>query len=108
MDDIGNRSDRVMSAVAGYISESLASSFDTHIVRLSNGKPVFGRDDIHLSISHSAGIVAVAWSDMPVGVDVRNEVVHQLVLERLHRQRTALGVLVDLPLQLREAGRAGA
>lgn len=100
VDDIGNRSDRVMGAVAGYISESLASSFDTHIVRLSNGKPVFGRDDIHLSISHSAGIVAVAWSDMPIGVDVQAVVSMSNIAGRMltEKERTILTDMSDRSL----------
>ncbi|MBE6516888.1 MAG: 4'-phosphopantetheinyl transferase superfamily protein [Thermoplasmata archaeon] len=63
--------DRVMSAVAGYCMESLADSLDTKVVKLPNGKPVFERDDMHLSVSHSGGLVAIAWSDGPVGVDVQ-------------------------------------
>lgn len=63
--------DRVMSAVAGLAMESLAESLDTKVRKLPNGKPVFIRDDMHLSVSHSGGLVAIAWSDSPVGVDVQ-------------------------------------
>lgn len=63
--------DSVMSAVAGYCMETLADSLDTKVVKLQNGKPVFERDDMHLSVSHSGGLVAMAWSDGPVGVDVQ-------------------------------------
>ncbi len=64
-------SDKVMSAVAGLCMEGLASSLGTKVRRLENGKPVFERDDMHLSVSHSGGFVAMAWSDEPVGVDIQ-------------------------------------
>ena len=41
-------------------------------------------------------------------VDVRNQIVHELMLERLHRQGLALRIGVDLVLQLVEAGSARA
>lgn len=67
-----SRSDRVMSAVAGMCMKYLSERFSSPIVKLSNGKPVFSGADMYLSISHSRGIVAVAWSDHPVGVDVQS------------------------------------
>lgn len=75
--------DRVMSVVAGSCMESLAESLDTEIVRSPNGKPVFGRDDMHLSVSHSGGLVAVAWSDMPVGVDLQRIVPMGNIADRI-------------------------
>ena len=42
------------------------------VARNGNGKPFFfRRDDIHLSLSHSAGYIAVVISDSPVGVDIQ-------------------------------------
>ena len=64
-------SDKVMSAVAGLCMEGLAESLDTNVLKLSNGKPMFGRDDLHLSVSHSGSFVVIAWSDSPVGVDIQ-------------------------------------
>ena len=64
-------SDKVMSAVAGLCMEGLASSLGTKVRRSENGKPVFERDDMYLSVSHSGGYVAMAWSDEPVGVDIQ-------------------------------------
>ena len=39
------------------------------IKRTANGKPYIAGDPVHLSISHSNGICAIALSDGPVGVD---------------------------------------
>ena len=63
--------DRMMVAVAGLYMEHLARSFNTCVTKNENGKPIFGRNDIHLSVSHSSGFVAVSWSDMPIGVDIQ-------------------------------------
>ena len=37
---------------------------------LENGKPVFRRSGRHLSVSHAGGILVVAASEAPVGVDL--------------------------------------
>lgn len=76
-------SDRMMGAVAGLCMEGLARSLGTDVTKDGRGKPVFGRDDMHLSVSHSAGIVAVVWSDAPVGVDVQEVVPMGNIIDRI-------------------------
>ncbi|MGN1045421.1 MAG: 4'-phosphopantetheinyl transferase family protein [Candidatus Methanomethylophilaceae archaeon] len=65
-------SDRMMSAVAGLCMQYLSELFSSPVMRLDSGKPVFARKDVHLNVSHSGGIVAAAWSDRPVGVDIQS------------------------------------
>lgn len=75
--------DRVMSAVAGLCMEELGRRLHTSVIKLPNGKPVFSTGDMHLSVSHSAGMVVIAWSDMPVGVDVQGIVPMGRIADRM-------------------------
>lgn len=84
------QSDKVMSAVAGLCMERLAMSLGTNVMKSEDGKPVFERDDMHLSVSHSGGFVAMAWSDDPVGVDIQEHRpmgdIAKMVLSDVERQ----------------------
>ena len=93
-------SDKVMSAVAGLCMEGLAESLGTNVLKLSNGKPMFGRDDLHLSVSHSGSFVAIAWSDSPVGVDVQKVIPMGNIARRIlsPKEITDMGSMDDTDL----------
>lgn len=41
------------------------------VVRVASGRPVVrGRDDLHLSLAHAAGVTALAVAPFPVGIDI--------------------------------------
>ena len=47
------------------------------ILRESRGKPYFaGETDVHFSVSHSGDFVAVAFAEMPVGIDLQQHKSH--------------------------------
>ena len=42
------------------------------VLRQQRGKPYFaGEDNVHFSVSHSGELVAVAFAEMPVGIDLQ-------------------------------------
>ena len=93
-------SDKVMSAVAGLCMEGLAESLGTNVLKLSNGKPMFGREDLHLSVSHSGSFVVIAWSDSPVGVDVQKVIPMGNIARRIlsPKEITDMGSMDDTDL----------
>lgn len=72
---------------------------DTLIMkRTEHGKPYFEGDPIYFNISHSSGVVALAVSDSPVGIDIElKRKVRRAIGERF------LGISTDDPDELLRA-----
>lgn len=71
---------------------------DADIRKLPSGKPYIANNDMHISISHTEGLVCCAVSDRPIGVDCEHI--------RTVRKSTMLRVCTEAELRDIEAASA--
>ena len=67
--ELKNLQSKLGKYIVEYVGKTEYNLADTSIIE-ENDKPKFAKSDVQFSITHSKGIVLVAFDEYPVGVDI--------------------------------------